>query len=280
MKKKQGRWLIIILFFIVFSGRQIAGIHETNLNVLQTVYANQQGNFTNYLPLVANQHCNSYIIDRFDNPNSGWPSSDSLPSLFGYRNDAYFIDQLETNLITGVTAGHQWDNADHLEVRTKNNGGANGLSGLIFGIPPDFSSYYFLGAWGTEHIWFLIRFDLNANSLTIIDGARTGLVKNGEYNNVLLRKSGSDLVDMFVSGSYAGTHVNSIGYGRIGFFAWTLERIGGYSFDDFTLIPDGCIVTGNQTANPSETTNSFAIPISPLQRQNLINQLLALPTIE
>ena len=109
------------------------------------------------LPLVLNNVCFVFIVDIFDNFNSGWPSSETTSTIYRYLSGEYNIFVKQANVWAGATAGHVWRNSQRLEVQGRISQN-EGVWGIILGLNSDWTDFYSFELWPNEQRWFLWHF--------------------------------------------------------------------------------------------------------------------------
>jgi hypothetical protein len=83
------------------------------------------------------------VVDRFNDPSSGWPIFDNTMMAVGYIDNTYSILHRQPDRLTAVTRGDFWANSELVEVSGWRHSG-KGSYGIIFGWADDSSEFYIL----------------------------------------------------------------------------------------------------------------------------------------
>jgi serine/threonine protein kinase len=82
--------------------------------------------------------------DDFTNPESGWPSDQTLNSEYGYQSNSYRIFAIGNGSVPWVSRDGVYDNVSLYVDATPISGNANGYYGLLCRIRNDQNFYYFV----------------------------------------------------------------------------------------------------------------------------------------
>jgi CSLREA domain-containing protein len=202
-----------------------------------------------YCPMVLKNYCPPLFADNFDDPASGWPVGDDGNVRYEYIAGEYRVLVRPSQWWAGARPGIK---ASNYVVRAdvRNDSGAYGSYGLIFGLSNDWSQFYTFeidrdGLYGVMKYgngkWTALATDTSAHINT---GTAT--------NSLKILRDGS-LIKAYVNGHHLATVSDSsfTGSRYLGLIVTTYDESNvDVYFDDFSVYPPSCnpIVTGLEMA--------------------------------
>lgn len=141
------------------------------------------------LPIVR-KACLPIFSDDFSNPNSGWPNQDLSNVLFEYNNGEYRILVRPAWYAAGARPGLQA--SDYiLSTDVRNQTGATGSYGLVFGLAQDWSTFYSLEVY-PEGYYGIYR--NTPGSVTPLSEGYSPYINQGtSTNNIKVERNGASI---------------------------------------------------------------------------------------
>lgn len=254
MKKRLFTTFSLVVLFIFF----VAGIAMVNVpdsSAMQIVEIPSVITitmiYTINLPIVTKASTDLYF-DDFNDPNSGWPITDSDAVRVGYQSGEYEIS-IDKSFKWGGAVPPLGDISNYsVEATGHLQNGTSGAYGLLFD-REDWDHYYLFAVLPATSEFVLFRHD--PAWVEIVPFSFSSFINNGSASNRLRVERYGEDINLYINdqflvstsdGSYSGTN------SEVGLFAQTLEEIPiVVRFDNF-LVSGVNGVTSERSQNTEE----------------------------
>jgi uncharacterized repeat protein (TIGR01451 family) len=156
-----------------------------------------------HVPLVARNYCADFF-DDFSSPTSGWPTDDSEYVLAQYLNGEYRVQSKQPYLFLFRSPSCERDNYV-VEADMRWNGMTGSDIGLIFGLLPGFSQYYFVDINTDFQAYSIFRRNSNGTFSIVAPAAQTNAIRTGtQANHLKITRTGGQIM-LEINGVYIGS---------------------------------------------------------------------------
>jgi uncharacterized repeat protein (TIGR01451 family) len=215
-----------------------------------------------YLPVLARNYCANFF-DDFSNSFSGWPTGESDFVLAQYLNGEYRVQSKQPYLFLFRSPGCERDNYV-VEADMRWDGAASSDIGLLFGVMPNFSQYYFATIDTNYQVYAIFRRNSNGTFSFVAPWAQAGAIRPGtQTNHMKIDRNGSQITleinGIAVGAWYDGTITGPTRTG-VAMAPYEDAPVADARFDNFRVTTIG---TGT-LALPGLTPERAADPGQPL----------------
>jgi uncharacterized repeat protein (TIGR01451 family) len=145
-----------------------------------------------HLPSLARNYCANFF-DDFSNSFSGWPTGESDFVLAQYLNGEYRVQSKQPYLFLFRSPGCERDNYV-VEADMRWDGAASSDIGLLFGVMPNFSQYYFATIDTNYQVYAIFRRNSNGTFSFVAPWSQTGSIHPGtQLNHLKVTRNGSQI---------------------------------------------------------------------------------------
>ncbi len=208
-----------------------------------------------YMPKCS-KPCPFIYQDDFSNPGSGWPIDEDPAIKVGYVNGEYQILIKQAGWYSAVTSGFQAIDYQ-ASVQVRNVNGTNGSYGIIFGLMPDWSSWFSLeiypDGWYGIYLYYVYGsyFDIEAEGFS-------PAIRQGRATNLIMVEQVGTTISAYANDQLLTT-VPSIYHresGYLGLINYAINQPGmDVRYDNYAVVPVDC---SNQM-NPQVVPDSWLL---------------------
>lgn len=156
-----------------------------------------------YSPLIAHSYC-ADSFDDFSSDTSGWLIGNDAYVLAQYVNGEYRVQSKQPYLFLFSSPSCERDNYV-VEADMRWNRATGSDLGLLFGLLPDFSQYYFVDINSDFQSYAIFRRDSNGSFSFVAPAAQTDAIRTGtQTNHLKITRNGSQIV-LEINGVYIGS---------------------------------------------------------------------------
>jgi hypothetical protein len=184
--------------------------------------------------------CQILYQDDFSNPDSGWPINDSGNTKVGYINGEYQILIRTAGWLNAVSSG--FGTQDYkVSVQLRNVTGAFASYGIIFGIMPDWSSWYSLEIYPDG--WYgVYKYDTYGGGKVFAE-AFSPAIKLSTATNIITVERNTPAITVYANGQILTTIPSEYFYGSryLGLINYSYDQPNiDVRFDNFRVVPVDC----------------------------------------
>ncbi|MGQ0603535.1 MAG: choice-of-anchor Q domain-containing protein [Anaerolineales bacterium] len=208
-----------------------------------------------FLPGITRNYCANFFDDF--NFQSGWPTGESEFVLAQYLNGEYRIQSKQPYLFLFRSPACERDNYV-VEADMRWDGTVSSDIGLLFGLMPNFSQYYFVDIDPAYQIYALFRRNSNGSFSVIAPWTQTGAIRPGLQTNHLKVTRNGGQITLEINGVTIGSWFDSTitGPTRTGLAMAPYDDapVADARFDNFRVTTIGAGTLGLPSLTPNHAT--------------------------